>query len=150
MTKDLGLTEYGRIQAAGYTEKVPSGVEFIVDVEMFGEIVEGKSGMTGENVANVSERRVKSFGPNIDLGAVAGREHHGFGNIVARNQIVEDLYDVIVGDIESLEVFDRNRPLIHSDNNDGHKEDLSQLRRYLIYRPASFSGLNRAKSGKDS
>ena len=124
LAEDLALAEHRRVEAGGDAEEVGDRRRVVVDVEVVGEVLGGEEGDLGEEVADVLVGAVEPLGDRVDLGAVAGGEHHGLGHVRARDQVVQRLRQRGIADGHALEQVERRAAVVQPDDDDGHAVDL--------------------------
>ena len=120
LAEDLALAEHGGVEAGGDAEEVGDGRRVVVDVEVVGEVLGREEGDLGEEVADVLVGAVEPLGDGVDLGAVAGGEHHGLGHVGARDQVVQGLRQRGIADGHALEQVERRAAVVQPDDDDGH------------------------------
>jgi hypothetical protein len=75
----------------------------IVHVEVVGQFFRRSKREFREEGAEIAVGRMKLFGDDIDLGAIAGRQHHGFAHVVVRQHIVQRFGQPSIIDRDPLE-----------------------------------------------
>ena len=71
-------------------------------------------------MTDVLHRTVETLGHDVDLGAMAGGEHHHLTHVLASAQVVERLGQATLGDGHALEEIERHRAVVQSDDDDRH------------------------------
>ena len=83
LAEDFVFAEYGGVQPGRYRKEVPYGVGVVEAGQVFGKLFGRGVHDFGEKVVNVLVSAVEFFGEGVDLDAVAGGEHYGFGDVLA-------------------------------------------------------------------
>ncbi|CAB4639108.1 unannotated protein [freshwater metagenome] len=82
---------------------MPSSRIGVVHIQVIGEFFWCSEREFREERAQVAVGRVELFGDDVDLGAIAGRQHHGFAHVVVRQHIVQRLRQPSAIDRDPLE-----------------------------------------------
>ena len=120
LPEDLALAEHGRVEAGGHREEVRDGRRVVVDVEVVAEVLGREERDLGEEVADVLVGAVEALRDGVDLGAVAGGQHHGLGHVGAGDEVVQRLGQRGVADGHALEEVERRAAVVQPDDDDGH------------------------------
>ena len=86
LAEDLVLAEHGRVEPGGHLEQVGDRGVVVLAVEVRVEIVGVQPAELAEEVADVAVGAVEPLGDGVDLGAVAGGEHHDLADVLAGTQ----------------------------------------------------------------
>jgi hypothetical protein len=119
---DLGLSEHHRIEPACDREQVDRRVLFPVGVEGVGELVGVDAPRLHEEPLQGHEAGVVGGDVAVDLDPVACRQDDGAGESIqfAREQV--RLGQVVVGEGEPIQQFDRRATEGDPEGEDGHEQ----------------------------
>ena len=120
LTEDFGFTNNGGVDTRGNAEEMSGSRIGIVHVEVVGQFFRRSKRQFREEGAEIAIGRMKLFGDDIDLGAIAGRQHDGFAYVVVRQHIGQRLRQPSVIDRDSLEQSEWDRAVIQSNDDDRH------------------------------
>ena len=97
LAEDLALADDHRVEAGRHREEVRDRGIVVVRVEVILELLGLGAGVRGEEVADVADRGMEVRAARVDLGAVAGREHHDLEQVLASGEIVQHLGELLLG-----------------------------------------------------
>ena len=149
LAEDLGLAEHGRVETRGHREEVTRGALVEVAVEVVGR-ARRDAGRRGRAMKSRTSgvRAVEPLGDDVDLGAVAGRQHHGLGDVRPRAEVVERLGKARTVDTGPLEQLERCDAVVQTDDDDRHAGWRSFSSRGLVHSmPAGSNATQRASPG---
>ena len=109
LPEDLGFADNQRVETRRHAKQVPCHVGAGVDVEMWGELLLGHVVEATHEPGEVVSSGLGVLAGGIDLGTVAGGQHHRFGRSRADGQLPERLGDTASGEIDALAQVDRRR-----------------------------------------
>jgi hypothetical protein len=129
LTEDLGLAEHGGVEPGGHLEQVRHGGVVVLAVQVRVQVVGRQAAEFAEEVADVGVGAVELLGHGVDLGAVAGAEHHGLAHVVAAAASpCNDLGNHLGCQRDALEQRQRPGAVVHSDHDDRHDDHLLPAR----------------------
>ena len=116
LTEDLALTEHRGVEPGGDLEEVGDRRGIVLAVEMRDQLVGRQVAELAQEVAYVAVRPVEQFGDDIDLGAVAGRQHDGFADVVAHRQAGNGLAESVGDHRDAFEQRQRAAAMVDPDD----------------------------------
>jgi hypothetical protein len=82
LSENFGFANDGRVDARCNAEEMSGSSIGIVNVKVIGKFFWISEGEFREERAQVAVGGVKLFSDDVDLGAIACRQHHGFAHMV--------------------------------------------------------------------
>ena len=125
LAEDLALADDHRVESGGHAEEVRDRSVLVVRVEQVGELVGVHARLVGEEVADVVDAGVEHRRAGVDLGAVARREQHRLGQVLAERERVQRLGETRRRNRHPLEQLDRDGPVVQSDDDERHVRNSS-------------------------
>ena len=122
------LAQNRRIEAGGHREEVPGSITVEQPNEVVGELLRGDVGGFGEEVTDVLVGTVEPLGKRVNLDAVAGREHHGLGDVLPGGQVSQRLWQAGGWHRHPLEQVERGGSVVQADGDDRQGSLLLVLR----------------------
>ncbi len=151
LAEDLRLAEHGRVDTGGHTEQVGHGPGVVELVEVVGEVLRGQRTQLGQEVADVAHGAVEPLGRGVDLGPVAGGQHHRLRHVVAAHEVVQGLGHALARHRHPLEEPERDAAVVQPDDDRRHRNRRSlplaaNVAGPPLADPASPTRRSRAKS----
>jgi hypothetical protein len=125
---DLALASHHRVQPGGHRKEVGGGAILVVVDQRVDEVLRWPSRPIGEEGAQVGEPAVVAGHVRVDLHAVARRQHHRLGDVLARGQIGQRFGQLIAGHRELVEKLDGRGAIAQPEGEDRHDRATSLAR----------------------
>jgi len=121
LSEDLRFAHDQRVEPRRDTKQVPRDVGAGVDVEMRREVVLGHIVEPAHEPLQAGSRGLAVLAGDVDLGAVAGRQHHGLSRRRTRGQLPQRLAHATPREIDPLAQIDRRRVVAHAQQQEIHR-----------------------------
>ena len=93
----------------------------VVDVEALVQFLVGQSGRPREHLADLGDAAVKRRSLGVHLDPVAGREQHGFADVLPGEQVVQHLRHILRTGGSTLEQLGRRAAMVQPDRQQAHE-----------------------------
>ena len=127
LAENLVFTKNCRVDAGADPEEVLDGLIVVERVQVIVQDLGSNERTLGQEVSDILERTVETFGQNVDLGSVTGAENDAFGDVGAKRQVVQRLVERIRRDGDLLENIKRRRGVIETDDYKRHVSTLKAM-----------------------
>ena len=120
LTEDLGLADDCGVHTGGDTEQMLDGLRTVIHIEVIGDLLRRGEGEISEEGAQIRVGRMELLSHHVDLGAIAGGQHHCFADVLVRNHIVQCLRQSGIVDGDALKQRQRNSSVVQPENDYRH------------------------------
>jgi len=114
------LTEHGTVDARAHPEEMLDRVLVVERVQVVAEHIRAYARVLRQEIAHVLKGAVEALSGDVDLGSVAGAQHHRLRYVRPMRQIEQRLVDVVGRDRDLLEHIQRSAGVVESDRYKRH------------------------------
>ena len=119
LPEDLRLADDDRIEPGGHPEQMASGLVVLAGEQVRHEHIVRDLVVIGEKADDVLAGPFRIGARDVDLGPVAGRQHHRLRRREPRRQRFDGGADVAAGEVQPLAQVDRRGPV-----TDAYQEEM--------------------------